>query len=182
MNDVEVSKMMSYALRHGAKTLNLEIDTYGFIDINVLINTLNKNKKINNVTRLDIERIVKEDNKQRYEIVDDKIRAFYGHNKNQQIDKLPSEPPEILYHGTTQENLKSIFNEGLKPMQRQYVHYSIDIETATIVGKRYTHEPVILIIKAKEAFNDGIKFFKEPNGVYQSESLPSKYIFCKDIK
>ena len=42
-----------------------------------------------------------------------------------------AEPPDVL----------SILREGLKPMTRQYVHLSADIETALSVGARPRPRP-----------------------------------------
>ena len=42
-------------------------------------------------------------------------------------------------------------------MQRQYVHLSIDVETATRVGKRRDPEPVILKIDTEAAQKAGIQ-------------------------
>lgn len=61
-------------------------------------------------------------------------------------------------------------------MKRQYVHLSIDRNTAEIVGSRRTGDLVILTIKAKEAFFNNIQFYKEENGIWLSEPIPSKYI------
>ena len=46
-------------------------------------------------------------------------------------------------------------------MSRQYVHLSVDTETAMQVGKRHDSEPVILKINAAEAFESGIKFYRD---------------------
>jgi putative RNA 2'-phosphotransferase len=37
-----------------------------------------------------------------------------------------SKPPAILYHGTSPSAAKNIMSEGLRPMNRQYVHLSTD--------------------------------------------------------
>lgn len=61
-------------------------------------------------------------------------------------------------------------------MGRQYVHLSIDKNTATTVGSRRKGELVVLTVKAKEAFLGKIQFYKEENGIWLSDSIPSKYI------
>ena len=77
--------------------------------------------------------------KVRFEIKDDKIRALYGHSSSilfNKIQKTASKPPDILYHGTSPSAAKNIMSEGLRPMNRQYVHLSTDKNTALQVGKR----------------------------------------------
>jgi putative RNA 2'-phosphotransferase len=51
-------------------------------------------------------------------------------------------------------------SEGLRPMNRQYVHLSTDVKTAIQSGKRKTNlkegeQPIIIEISAIEAYNTG---------------------------
>lgn len=118
------------------------------------------------IRRQDLEEIITCSDKVRFEIRDDKIRALYGHsNTFTKINKMSeSKPPAILYHGTSPSAIKRIMSEGLRPMNRQYVHLSIDENTAIQVGKRkinfYKKEaPVIISVSALEAYNTGVSHF-----------------------
>jgi len=115
--------------------------------------------------------VVERDEKKRYELNNNKIRAVYGHSIKNKIDKVKCIPPEILYHGTTEKAYKNIAVEGLKPMQRQYVHYSKDIETAFNVARRRTNEPILLEIEAKKASEAGAYY----DNVIAWQPLPEKY-------
>jgi putative RNA 2'-phosphotransferase len=107
--------------------------------------------------------------KVRFELKDDKIRALYGYsyyyssNLFTKIHKTASKPPDILYHGTSPPAAKSIMSEGLRPMNRQYVHLSTDKNTAIQVGKRKTdikkEEPVIIAVSAVKAYDMGVYYF-----------------------
>ena len=98
------------------------------------------------------------------------------HSVDTVIQKEEAAPPEILYHGTTHKAIESIMNEGLKPMNRQYVHLSTDVETAKLVGSRRDKDPIILTINAKKAYDDGIKFYIGNDKIWLSDPLPTKYI------
>jgi putative RNA 2'-phosphotransferase len=87
----------------------------------------------------------------------------------------PATPPEFLYHGTATRFIESILKKGLKPQQRQYVHLSKDIETATAVGRRYG-KPVILKVKALLMHEQGFVFYLSENGVWLTDSIPRAYI------
>ena len=52
------------------------------------------------------------------------------------LDLEPSEPPEILWHGTAEKYVASIDRTGLRPGNRMYVHLSADEQTAEQVGRR----------------------------------------------
>jgi putative RNA 2'-phosphotransferase len=179
MNDMDLSKTMSYALRHHPEQFGLVLDEFGFVDVNALVRAISLNGfKYVDVTIDDITRIVnapKPGEKKRYEIVGDKIRAYYGHSTGN-IKKTPVEPPEVLYHGTTSNAWESIQKTGLDPMGRDFVHLSAETGTAIIVAKRRTNQPVILIVDAKVAYKDGVKFYSEPNNVWLSDPIPVEYI------
>ncbi|QUH21898.1 RNA 2'-phosphotransferase [Alkaliphilus sp. B6464] len=174
---IDLSKKISYVLRHHPEKFGLQLDEDGWVSVKALLTSIkNYDKKWQHITIEDIRFIVDTDDKKRYELLDEKIRAFYGHSVVNKINKVPCGPPEILYHGTTPEAYKSIQNNGLKSMSRQYVHYSLDQDTALMVAKRRTKHPVILLIKANDAYKDGINFYRETSGIYLSENLPSRYI------
>lgn len=61
-------------------------------------------------------------------------------------------------------------------MGRQYVHLSSDIDTAFVVAKRITNNPVTLFIDCDRAYRQGIVFYKELTGIWLSDSVPSRYI------
>ena len=62
----------------------------------------------------------------------------YGHTY-EVITGTIAEPPEYLYHGTSDIKMDLIIQEGLLSMTRQYVHLSSDIETALEVGGSVTN-------------------------------------------
>lgn len=174
INFIQLSKIVSHALRHETQSYNLSLDKQGWVLLSDLVIALNS--KGIEVDEIDITKMVELSEKKRHQILNGKIRAYYGHSVENKIFKYPVEPPEYLYHGTVQDRLNNILEKGLLPMERQYVHLSIDKETAAIVGSRRKGELVILTINANEAFLSNIQFYKEENGIWLSDSIPSKYI------
>lgn len=71
---VKVSKYMSYLLRHNPG--NLKMDRHGFVRLNELVKKLEERFQVNKKFILEI---VEKSNRRRFQIVDDKIRALYGH-------------------------------------------------------------------------------------------------------
>lgn len=176
MDKVKLSKNMSYILRHNPYEFNLKLDENGWLSLNELLNALKSQNKYKDITLDDIINIVNLDSKKRYQIKENKIRAVYGHSIKDKIKKESNKPPKTLYHGTTKEYAQLIIKEGLKPMSRQYVHLSEDINTANIVALRRTNQPVILIIDCLSAYQDKINFYKEDNGIWLSDFIPFNYI------
>ena len=171
-----LSKTISHALRHEPETYNLVLDKEGWVDVVQLLEAL-KNKGWKNLQTEDIISLIEQSEKKRFQLVDGRIRAYYGHSTDEKIVKQPHIPPDILYHGTSAESVDSIMLHGLLPMRRQYVHLSEDTTTASIVaGRRKTHATIILTILALQAHNDGIPFYREENGIWLSEAISPGYI------
>lgn len=124
-----------------------------------------------------LEKIVKEDSKQRYSFNGEKtlIRANQGHSIDVDVELEECIPPGILYHGTGIKYCNSINKEGLISKNRVYVHLSKDVETAINVGSRHG-EPFVYKIKAKEMYNDGYRFFLSKNGVWLTKEVPAMYL------
>lgn len=173
--DMRISKFLSLILRHKPEEIELTLDQYGYINTSDLIRGLNK--KGYKVTISDIERIVEEDNKQRYSFNDDKtkIKANQGHSISVNLELQPIEPPNVLYHGTATRFSESICKEGIKKQNRQYVHLSSDIETATIVGKRHG-QLIIFKVNSEQMHKDGFQFYLSDNKVWLTDYVPIKYL------
>ena len=176
INYLQLSKEISYALRHAPWEYELELDEDGWVRVEQLLTALNESDKWENVTLEDLEHVIENSDKKRHELVDGKIRALYGHSIPKKIVKESTEPPAILYHGTARRFIESIESKGILPKGRQYVHLSNDIETALQVGKRHDDRPVILEIYAKKAWDEGVEFYLGNDKVWLADNIPSKYI------
>lgn len=169
---VKVSKYMSYLLRHNPE--DLEIDEEGFVNLSLLIRKLQKKY---HVTENFVRSIVNDQKgKRRFEIVDNKIRAVYGHSLKVKINYPEDKATLIFYHGTTPAYAQKILKEGLKPMRRQWVHLSATIENAKETAKRKTSTPVILEIDAEKSRKNGIKFYKATDKIYLTKYVPPNHI------
>lgn len=173
-SDTAISKYLSYLLRHKPGAVGLKMDKNGWVFVDELIE-----KSEIPLNKESIERVVRDSDKQRFELKDGKIRANQGHSLDVDVELVSQKPPEILYHGTATRFVDGILKEGLTPQSRQYVHLSQDRETAVKVGQRHG-KAVVLPIKATEMFNDGYQFFLSKNGVWLTRHVPPEYIVFSD--
>lgn len=82
---------------------------------------------------------------------------------------------EQVVHGTVAANLPTIGRKGLLPMRRHHVHLSTDGASARAVGGR-RGVPVVLVVDAARMDRDGHKFFVSDNGIWLTDTVPSKYL------
>ncbi len=174
--DRQLSKTLAHALRHKPWLYELELDEDGWTAVSALLDGLHCRKRWHDITEADLQRIVDEQAKQRYEMTNGRIRALYGHSTDAKIRKEAAEPPAILYHGTAPETAVLILKDGLKPMNRQYVHLSADREMANMVGQRKNGRPTILHVMAIEAHQQDIIFYKGNERVWLADYVPPEFI------
>jgi len=159
MTHTEISKFLSFVLRHQPEAIGLTLEREGWVSIDDLIAGASKDGK--ELSYELIEAVVDGSDKKRFAISEDGalIRAVQGHSTETVQRSFPEQiPPETLYHGTATRFLESIREQGLLAGSRQYVHLSQNQDTAIAVGRRYG-KPVLLDIDALEMQQQGFKFF-----------------------
>ena len=175
-SDVKLGKFLSLVLRHNPDAAGISLDEHGWADVQELLAGVRRSGRQINMETL--ERIVRENNKQRYSFNTDhtKIRANQGHSLQVDVELTAVQPPRYLYHGTAARFLPAIQQEGIKKMSRQYVHLSGDFQTALVVGRRHG-SPVVITINAEAMAHDGVAFYLSENGVWLCEYVSPEY-FC----
>ena len=175
----QISKLMSLVLRHQPEAIGLTLDENGWAMVDELIIKINKRGIAADLKT--IETVVETNDKKRFAFNEDssKIRASQGHSIQVELNLATAVPPGTLYHGTTAKFVESILKEGLKSQQRQHVHLSRDVTTATAVGTRHG-KPVILNIDANAMQQDGLVFYLSENNVWLANAVPPKYISVRD--
>jgi putative RNA 2'-phosphotransferase len=173
---IEVSKFLSYVLRHEPEAIGITLDCEGWADIDLLIAAASTAGKW--LDRELIATVVVTSDKKRFAFSDDglRIRAVQGHSTaTVDIDFVEQVPPEFLYHGTATRFLESIQSSGLLPGSRKYVHLSENEQTALSVGSRYG-KPVALKVSAAVMHERGFKFYRAENGVWLTLNVPAGFV------
>lgn len=175
---IQLSKFISKVLRHEPDLYGLSLDADGFTSL----------AELQNVVRLNFREAVADDvlefvltqpasdKNQRFELVEGRVRARYGHSHNAPRIAYPSVlPPSVLYHGTSQHVLSAILAEGLQARSRQYVHLTNERTIAERVGERHG-KLVLLEVNARLAHTEGVAFYLADEYHYLVNALPPRYL------
>ena len=193
---IDLSKALSYLLRHGAVKQKLKISPDGYISLD----DIKKLPKFNKYSFDDIKYVVDTNDKKRFALKqeDEKwyIRANQGHShevaakidQEELLTKL-TEPLDLIVHGTTFTAYKEIKNSGLKKMDRSHIHFAITDDI--VAGNKQqsgirSNCQLLIYVDMKSAMDDGIEFFMSENKVALSpgvgeEGLIDKKYFSKVI-
>ena len=169
------SKFLSLVLRHRPALVDIRLDPAGWAPVDDLLAGLREHDP--GWDRARLERVVRDNDKQRFEISPDgtRIRARQGHSVDVDLGYEPVEPPERLYHGTVERSLEAIEREGLRPMGRHHVHLSPDVATARRVGGR-RGRPVVLVVDARGLHEVGARFYRTGNDVWLVDRVPAGFL------
>lgn len=176
----EISKFLSYVLRHAPESIGLRLDREGWANIDALVTSAAQHG--HSLSRALIAEVCADNDKQRFALSADgsNIRAVQGHSTAAvDIQYQPTTPPPLLFHGTATRFLPAILKQGLLPGQRQYVHLSADPATAATVGARHG-KTVVLLVDAARMAAEGRTFFQADNGVWLTVAVPNCYLRQRD--
>ncbi len=170
----KLGRFISGVLRHFPDKFGLEVDENGWVSFESLVKAVKRKYKWAN--RWLVKALIYSDEKMRYELKNNMIRARYGHSIDVKLNDLPIAENDILYYGTGEEEAQRILEIGLKPVNQTFVHLSTTFEKGEEVARLRTDKPIILEIDAKKAREDGIKILKANEYIALAKEIPAKYI------
>ncbi len=166
----EVSKQLSWLLRHGAGERKLAMDAAGWTPVDAVLRELRIDRPL-------LERVVVENNKGRLELDGGRVRACQGHSLEAmpvtrealEASWQPYEAAGSIWHGTNVEAAESILREGILPGGRSHVHLADGTESK--VGKR-AQVAVLLEVSTDALRAAGRGLFASSNGVVLVRDVP----------
>lgn len=173
----KLSRVMSHALRHEPWLYELELDDEGWTNVEALLAALRQESPAwSTLSERDLLDVIAGSSKQRHEMTAGRIRALYGHSLPGKLHRTAAEPPDQLFHGTAPDAVVQILENGLLPMGRQYVHLSVDRAMADAVGGRKARSPVILTVRARDAWAAGVPFYAGNDKVWLADHVPATFL------
>jgi putative RNA 2'-phosphotransferase len=166
---VERSRRLSWLLRHGAPEQQLVLDPAGFAPVTAVLRHLHLSEQ-------ELQEVVAQNDKARFELRGDRIRACQGHSLGSGVaiaaleaSWAPFTEPMIVWHGTGIAAVDGIAAEGIIPAGRTHVHLAASF--ASVVGKR-SGTPVMLGVSCPALAAAGVALFRSPNGVVLARHVP----------
>eukprot|EP00123_Amoebidium_parasiticum_P020465 comp5033_c0_seq1/m.1132 comp5033_c0_seq1/g.1132 ORF comp5033_c0_seq1/g.1132 comp5033_c0_seq1/m.1132 type:complete len:288 (-) comp5033_c0_seq1:24-887(-) len=171
---VQLSKKLSYTLRHAAAKQNIPMRADGFC----LVSTILSHREYRGFTLDELKAVVENNDKKRYLLREEEgqlwIRANQGHSlKDVEVEmdvvKSSAEIPQAI-HGTYLDVWGSIKSKGLSKMNRQHIHLAPDLpgKDGVISGMRKSSE-LYVYVDVEKAMADGMVFYRSANNVILTE-------------
>lgn len=176
MNHTRLSKTLSHMLRHAPEAYDVTL-VGGWVNVKDAVEGIRgRVKEFKDLNESDLLDMIQNGGGGRFEVADGRVRALYGHSLQAELERSPSTPPEVLYHGTTQEAAQEILRVGIKPMSRQQVHMGASRDEAFRVGHRHSKQPIILVVEAGRAHQAGIQFYPGNGKVWTADVIPPEFV------
>jgi putative RNA 2'-phosphotransferase len=178
MNDKNIKKKsirLTWLLRHGANETNLAMDTAGFARISDVL-------RLAHLDRATLDAVAAENNKARYEIRGDVIRAVQGHSFEGTPVTLEGleaswervDGDGIVFHGTSLASAQAILTGGgIHAAARSHVHLAPS--TSSVVGKRAAVD-VLLSVSLEKMRTRHCIVYRAGNGVLLARTVPVEAI------
>jgi len=174
-----VSFYLSYLLRHHPDELQLDMDIHGYVDVECLIDRINKQGRYH-LSRSQLDEVVINDKKGRYRYSKDglKIKACQGHSIPWVQPELTfALPPPVLFHGTTWAAYQNICKSGaINKMGRHAVHLTAVEARAWQSARRRKTRAVVLSIDAALMSERGYVFGVSENEVWCIDMVPVEFV------
>jgi len=174
MNEIalieRITRALAFMLRHQPDQFDLELDAHGYAEVGEVVRALNE-RLGEPVSEEDLQEAVVAGDRQRYEIVRERIRALYGHSIPVEPGD-PSEPPEILYVAIPERDVERAQRFGLRGGRRRFLHLATSEEDARESGRRGAREYTVLSVNALDAWEEGVNFY-DRKSLWLAEEIPT---------
>jgi len=166
-----LAKLLTYMLGRRPDEFGLVTDANGFVKIKDLLKALTEEEGWKYVRRSHLDEILYSLPDPPFEILDKKIRA-----KGRDQLSLPRPVrglPKLLFTCIRQRAYRSVSDKGIFPTGYHQVVLSSNRELAVRIGKRTSHDPVVLTVQAQKSIAKGVTFYQTCESLYLAEFIPT---------
>jgi len=177
-NHERLTRKLAYMLRHQPDEFDVEVDKFGFADLEDVLDALSEEFD-EDIEKEEVSEAIAAGDRPRYEIVDGKIRALYGHSIKVDPGE-PTEPPEELYLGMGSRDADRASRSGLSAGRRRFLHLATSEDDAKEMGRRAAPEYTVVTVFAHDAWEDGVSFY-DRKALFLSDAIPTEHLEVGEV-
>jgi len=177
-NHERLTRKLAYMLRHQPEEFDVEVDKFGYADLEDVLDALSEELD-EDIEEEDVTEAIEAGDRPRYEILDGKIRALYGHSIKVDPGE-PTEPPEELYLGMGSRDADRASKSGLNAGRRRFLHLATSEDDAKEMGRRAAPEYTVVTVFARDAWEDGVSFY-DRKALFLSDAISTDHLEVGEI-
>lgn len=169
-----LSRWLLKVLRHDPEAAGVSMDRDGWVAMEQIVSSLPSHLiAFSNLPHEFLAELIEHLLWQRVQLIDENIRATYGHT-TRLLDPVESHTPDApLFHGTSWELWPLIGHVGLTPAGRRFVQLTTDFDYANRIALGRSAHPLVLQVATRDALDVGVKFYNFGIHVWQCTAIPS---------
>jgi putative RNA 2'-phosphotransferase len=173
-----LGRILALVLRHAPEKFNVDMDINGWVSTRDLSNAIaNSRRHLHWVRAWHFEAIANADEKGRWQVENEMIRATYGHSIEIELDLPTDDIPDALYWPCEQGEVDSLLQFGILSGSRKHIHLSLTIGHALEAGRVHINRPAILEVDTIRAVAEGHTIFRAGTTVFLTEEVPPSALF-----
>ena len=181
MSDREANslgRILALVLRHAPEKFNVDMDINGWVNTRELSEAIgNQRRHYHWLRGWHFAAIANADEKGRYQVEGEMIRATYGHSIELELDLPTDDIPEVLYWPCEPTEVETHIELGITAGSRKHVHLSKTITKAMEAGHVRIDRPAILEVDTTRAIADGNTIYRAGKTVYLVDEVPGEYLY-----
>lgn len=154
----QVKTLLLDVLRHDPDSIGLALDEEGFVTISDFLYCANLSHPLQ-ITEETLLKILKKGEGSLFDVDGDKVRALKGHT-TEQFSYPEAKPPENLYYIIRGIDRDRVEEYGLEALKDKWIPLELSkSEAIAQKGRRRIKKPILLKIRAQDAWNSGVSFY-----------------------
>lgn len=171
-----LNRLMNYILGNRPDEFAIVPGREGFIAIKELLKVIHEEPGMGYVRESHLREVLLHDRDGLFEIEGKRIRStrrnFLPASKEQGL----SATPKILFKGVRRKAYPFVLRKGLLPGSEDHVVLTTNRDLAIRIGRRADQDPVILEVRARAAYEEGIAFFPFGDTLFVADAVPAQFI------
>ena len=173
-----LGRSLALVLRHAPEKFNVDMDINGWVETRELSKAIADSRRhLHWVRAWHFEAIANADEKGRWQVENEMVRATYGHSIEIELDLPTDDIPDALYWPCEATEVESLLKFGILSGDRKHIHLSRTIENALEAGHVRITRPSVIEVDTIRAIADGHTIYRAGTTVFLTEEVPPSALF-----